>query len=388
METPASPVQEVSDPARGPETVTGEDRTRSFEILRLGARSVLNEQAWPQLRNLLLEDVNWPYVYAEARFHRVDQLLGKTLLSHFPESVPGDLSRVFEGRMKATALRSAFLIGELHRVTNLLQEDGIRSLPLKGAILSEMAYGDLRLRPFSDLDLVVRPDRFIAARDLLLNDRYEPFGSHALVRPAFRGLTMWLRRQFELKRGGGYFNLDLHAALMPPLYSFPISFDELYDRAEEIELGSELIRTFHPDDMLIILCFHGVKNQWRQLKHVCDIAEFVRRQSDLAWPMIVDNARRMRCTRIVYQGLYLARQMLDAPVLEQALTSLEHGAAHSAADRAIYRFAGRSVAPPPSVSDRFRDNLAVLDTPLHKARYIAVALVRRISALFEKDVTE
>ena len=71
-----------------------------------------------------------------------------------------------------------------------------------------------------------------------------------------------------------------------------------------------------PEDLLILLCVHGSKHAWEQLKWTCDVAELVRRRPTLDWSRILFQADEWGCRRIVLLGLGMANSFstLSCPV--------------------------------------------------------------------------
>jgi hypothetical protein len=73
--------------------------------------------------------------------------------------------------------------------------------------------------------------------------------------------------------------------------------------------------TVSPEQLLLILCLHnGGKHQWETLEWICDIAQLIGTREDLDWGMILDNAFRSRIERMLFLGLYLAKDMLGADI--------------------------------------------------------------------------
>ncbi|RXM21985.1 hypothetical protein EO238_26195, partial [Citrobacter sp. AAK_AS5] len=74
----------------------------------------------------------------------------------------------------------------LLRLQQLMESHGIRLVPIKGPVLARLAYGDVALRQFEDLDLIVRRPDLVCAVDLLERDG---FGlrelSNAVDRPRY-----------------------------------------------------------------------------------------------------------------------------------------------------------------------------------------------------------
>jgi hypothetical protein len=53
------------------------------------------------------------------------------------------------------AARNMKMTAELLRILDALKEAGIKAMPLKGPVLAQQLYGDVALRQFSDLDILV-----------------------------------------------------------------------------------------------------------------------------------------------------------------------------------------------------------------------------------------
>ena len=65
------------------------------------------------------------------------------------------------------AIHALYLTAELLRILRLLDAHAIRAVPLKGPALAQSLYGDLALREFCDLDVLVQETDLRKARGLL-----------------------------------------------------------------------------------------------------------------------------------------------------------------------------------------------------------------------------
>ena len=73
------------------------------------------------------------------------------------------------GRLFLLNVGSSFgLAKKLLEILALLDREGVRAIPFKGPTLAVKAYGDLTLRPFSDLDIFVPPGAAEAHRPVHL----------------------------------------------------------------------------------------------------------------------------------------------------------------------------------------------------------------------------
>ena len=73
------------------------------------------------------------------------------------------------------------------------------------------------------------------------------------------------------------------------------------------------------EDLLLILCMHGAKHMWSRLEWVCDVAELIRSEPGLDWDQVMDRAARLGSRRMLFLGINLAVDLLDAPVPGEVL---------------------------------------------------------------------
>src|SRR5438067_2363962 len=69
---------------------------------------------------------------------------------------PPSLLDPLRARAREIAARNLYATGELHRLLDVLADAGIAAMPWKGPALAAQLYGNLALRPFLDLDVLVR----------------------------------------------------------------------------------------------------------------------------------------------------------------------------------------------------------------------------------------
>jgi hypothetical protein len=80
-----------------------------------------------------------------------------------------------------------------------------------------------------------------------------------------------------------------------------------------VELGGTTLQTFSVEDTLLMLCVHGAKHFWERLIWLQDIAGLASSQS-IDWELSMRIAVALRSSRLLLLGLYLAKEMFDAPV--------------------------------------------------------------------------
>src|SRR3989442_3875618 len=72
-----------------------------------------------------------------------------------PDSVPAAIRGALREGFEANARRALRLTAELLRLHEQLASRGVTVIPYKGPVLAASVYGDLALRPFSDLEFLV-----------------------------------------------------------------------------------------------------------------------------------------------------------------------------------------------------------------------------------------
>jgi hypothetical protein len=307
-----------------------------------------------RVRSLVRRGIDWVYLRRMARPHGVVPLLYRNLRAACPDLVPGDVLNKFASYSDAVACANALMTAELVRLLNLCAAHGIQATPFKGPVLAALAYGDLSLREFSDLDILVHRREVLTLKNLLLTMGYrhaprsfinhhysteapDPAQDASFLNP-FR-----LNYDCVLDRFDRKVCVELHWALLPWYFSFPLDTDRLWDRLVTVSLGSTTVRHLPPEDLLLYLCVHGAKHGWDELKWVCDIAELVRSHPQMAWGSLMEHAGVLGSRRMLGVGLALARDLLQAPISEGVLKDIRA----DATIKALVRWAAHRLCRPP-----------------------------------------
>lgn len=274
------------------------------------------------------EDVDWGLVLREGLRNGVLALLHRLAQAQpglVPEVVAGDLERTYaEGRR-----RNLRLAAELVAVTQRLSHHGIATAPWKGPLLAERAYGDLAMRSFYDLDVLVRRTDISAARDVLLAAGYRP---EKPLSPLLQARYIAQQGELELIREVDGLRVELHWAAVPNYYAPPRDdrhLAEVWERLVAARVGRASVTALAMEDELEALCVHGSKHRWDRLMWIVDIAMVARSHPQLDWQALLDRAERHGTLRMVHLGLRLAMQVCraDLPPSVVAQVLADRGAA-------------------------------------------------------------
>jgi hypothetical protein len=269
------------------------------------------------------------------------------------------------------------LTEELLALLSELEANGIPAIAYKGPGLAAMLYGDLAMRQFNDLDIIVEEQLLDRAYAVLKSRGYQVWQNLACAAPQPDSLSNW---QTSLVSDDERVVVELHWSVSPDHF-FPIAPELLWTGLQRMRLGDVSVRSFTPETLLLILCLHGSIHLWERLGWVCDLAQLIRLIPDPGWANVVKGARRLRLTRPLLVGLLVAQKMLDIKLPEmicQAVTA--EPSLKRVAGRLVQETLAEHIQPaPPLRLKRLRFHLDMLDHPGDKARYLCHAMGRTAS---------
>lgn len=275
------------------------------------ARTKMTETDLAHARSHLSESFDWQAVFHYAQRHGIVSLINRHLKSIPPEYVPLEVLKKFNDFAHQNHLHSLYLSAVLCEVVKTFEGDNLPLLTFKGPALAVAAYGDVSLRQFGDLDVLVLPEDVKRARDLLIN---QLFAAAADLDDA--GWQKILQSEYHLcfLHAEHRCLLELHWRVLPRYFGFSFDTRDLWHRHIKLDVPGGTVRTLSNEDYLLVLCAHAAKHAWERLSWLCDVAEILRRDSSLDWDYLIYEARRLEGENYLRLGLILARQMLDAPL--------------------------------------------------------------------------
>lgn len=316
-----------------------------------------------------------------AEHHGVVALAARNLIE-YASTLPPEIGHSLAARYAANLRRNLWFAAELLRITKYFADNNLRAIPYKGPVLAQSAYGDLALRSFSDLDLLISPADFPRAKQVLAEIGYQP--SKPLT-PAVERL--WLRTGYERSFDGaaGKNLLELQWRLLPYFYAVDpgparLEFDDLWSRSHRIAIGDGEVSNamsvdpsnlpcLSPEDSLLALTLHAAKHLWTRLIWVADIAESLR-VPDLDLNRVIKRAHAAGISRILGVSFWLANHLLGAAIPATAqevidadpeITHLGHACADRLARGSTYDFES---------TEYFRQTGQLRERPSDRWRYL------------------
>jgi hypothetical protein len=277
------------------------------ELILHCTRTHTNSKREAAILDLLTRDIDWKYLFALLARNRITSLFYYNLNRLSQKSLDNDNRVYLKQYYNSTIKHNLLFKGELLKIVQLLQTHNIRSIPFKGPMLAETIYGNIALREFADLDILVDENDYPAARTLLLKAGYKPLYPTALQdqhrRPRRGHHERFMDNQNEVC-------LELHWQLAEK--SRYVLQEKIlpWNFVTQIDIEQTQVETFTSEFLLLYLCFHSAKHQWERLSWVCDIAELINNQPDLDWKLVYEMARKFHLRHLLTIGILVADDLL------------------------------------------------------------------------------
>jgi hypothetical protein len=265
------------------------------------------------------EALDWDRFLALAWRHWVMPLVYRHLLNSFAELVPPRHLQKIHDEYQHNSARNLLLVNELCGVLDDLESQGIAAIPYKGPALALQVYGDLKLRSFGDLDVLVRRRDAAHAGTLLTAHGYRP---HIHLSPVQEAMAAHSKCDRVYFREGRNVMLELHWAIVPRYFSIAIETEAVIADSANAEMCGRKVIVPSPEMLVLLLCVNGAKDLWKTLDPVCSINELVRRYPGLDWARVLTLGRSVSAIRILHVGLLLTHEIFDLPLPAWILASI------------------------------------------------------------------
>ena len=253
-----------------------------------------------------IRPLDWRRLIDLAEHHGVIPQVYRSL-SVLPDVALPDSLRQSQER---NARHTLWLTRELLRILKRLDSYGIFALPYKGAVLAEILYGNVTLRRFSDLDLLIHSSDLPRIKSAFAELGYQ------------RGIELAPREERDYLKSGYEYTFDskpgrnlveVQWRILPRFYSVDFDVEGFFTRAVPFTLGGMTLRTLCAEDLILVLCVHAAKHAWQQLSWLCDIAELAR-STQVDWNAVHQQAKHLGIQRMVAVSFFLAHKLLQKPL--------------------------------------------------------------------------
>jgi hypothetical protein len=307
--------QSVSPPvleAQRPSTFNPE-----FAFLLTCCASISDIERAKRIREIRWLD--WKRLIDLAEHHGVIPQIYRSLSAVGKVTVPDSLRQSHENNARQTL----WLTRELLHILEKLNAYGIAALPYKGPVLAELLHGNVTLRQFSDLDLLIPSSDLRRIKSALAELGYEP------------GIELTEREEHDYIKSGYEYTFDSEQSrnlvevqwrILPRFYSVDFDVDGFFQRSVPCTVSGTTLRTLSAEDLMLVLCVHAAKHAWQQLSWLYDIAELAR-SPQIDWNAVQQQARHLGIQRMVAVSFLLAHKLLETPLPDLVQTPSQKGLA-------------------------------------------------------------
>lgn len=263
-------------------------------------------------RELAGQVEDWQEMLALTRYHSLSSQL-HTALKESGDVVPQSIMESLQKRNRTLGLRNLRHSQQMHELAACFIENGIRALPYKGPVVTQVAHDDIAGRSFGDLDFLVAQDDLVRARKLLRAEGYEQMNYTDVAvdllvdDPVFR----W-GRELRFRSEEADLPVELRFQFIGGDRPGAAIFADLWRRRTDVEIAGRSVPALSPPDRALLLLVHGTKHGWRRLSWVYDIALLLRQ--DVDWETVLRRAEQYGWRDAVLLGLSVTSELTGLSV--------------------------------------------------------------------------
>ena len=300
-----------------PDSITDEQR-----FVLLASRPFVTKGVVKELAKFGESDFDWEFATRLAEKSAVYPLVYENLRLSENPFVPTHVLEFLRTMYIASHRRGLILTYELVKIIERLKDIGVDALSFKGPILATASYGDLKRRVFGDLDIVVPVEQAELTRKFLVDEEFREVDKFpSVVRSSWTSYVPFLHNPHGNANGyirdpssPDYLHIDLHWGLAPRFLKLDLPMKELWERKQVVQLVAGAVQTFSDEDTFLLLCLHGIKHAWNELRLFTDMAAFMQSHPRLNWDLIAQFARDAKIVNGIASALKLTEFIMSAPI--------------------------------------------------------------------------
>lgn len=240
-------------------------------------------------------------------------------MKNFDHSIPTEILNSMKLRNLDIIKQNMMMTSELIKVLKILEKNNIEAIPFKGAVLSQLAYGDVVYRQYVDLDILVKEEDLRKTFEILEENYYK-----ASLEKEFIFNKLFLDKNSDISFINQKNNLciELHWKLFRNKFSNGINNKDFFDLKNKLEINSYELYIFNNELLLVYLCMHGSKHRWERIEWITDIDRLLRNY-DIDLEIAYQIAKKYNCVKMLNLGLYINYKLYDTFIPQKYLNRLK-----------------------------------------------------------------
>ncbi|MDF2859199.1 MAG: Renal dipeptidase, partial [Neobacillus sp.] len=276
-----------------------------------------------------IKEIDWNLFLDLAMHHRIYPLIYPKLKKH--EWVPENVRNILDQQYRQNTFQMLHLSAEMEKISQIIAENHIRLLILKGPVLSADLYGEVSLRTCGDLDVLVpiydleRVDQLLSGQGYLKDDYIQ----------TVLGDWKWRHHHVTYFHPQKNIKIEIHWRLNPGPGKEP-HFDDLWERKRISSLTSTAVYYLGREDLFLFLASHGARHGWSRLRWLTDIDGILKQEID--WVKLIKRLKQYQYLHLGGQALILASQLLNSKLVEDSKPLFQGKRPKKLAQEAVFYF--------------------------------------------------
>jgi Uncharacterised nucleotidyltransferase len=274
-----------------------------------------------KIKLLIQKKINWKYVIEIASEHGLISFVYKGLQTVCPNQVPFFTLRKLEHLFWNNLQRNLLITGELTKIIKLLQKEEIKVFPYSGIIFEGMTYNDIGLYPLDKLDLVVQEKDFFKLQTILIQKGYES-ELELLSQSLITSVEDYNEYSYRFVHPKKKIYIEIYWLVTDKYSSLDIT-DYFWQKLEPSSILGVDTDTLPLEDYLLLHCMYADNYSWRKLIWPWDIAEIIRKKSDIDWDKLILVSDNLNSRQVLFTGLFLAHHLFGASLPDVIIQKIE-----------------------------------------------------------------
>ena len=265
----------------------------------------------------------WDTFAEAADRHRLSSLAyAKIKASDMAGTIPETVLQKLRQKYLATAYCNTVFYHQLNDLVEHLSRHKIPVMLLKGAHLAEFLYGDIALRPMSDIDIMVKEDHLSETVRVAMDAGFHFFVDRIPERekkgsdydygvmPDFKHFQVLIHPETKCL-------LEIHVSVVSRNCPIEVPVADLWAHARSENFYGNTVFVLSPEDLIIHLCLHAAYDHLFEfgISALYDIAVAIKCcKGNLDWDLMLDHSNGWGTNRCLWLTLYLTRKWLKTDI--------------------------------------------------------------------------
>lgn len=240
-------------------------------------------------------------------------------IKKFEDVIPSQIFSQMKSINMNIVKQNMLMTSELISVIKLLEENDIRAISFKGPILSQMAYEDITLRQYVDLDILVDEKDLEKSKKILIKNNYSPL---YLLDNYQEKILKNVVHDISFINKNNHINVELHWTLSSGEFFIDLEYLNYFNDIDTYKLQNKKINIFSNEKMFIYLCIHGYKHLWERIEWLVDI-EFLIEKNLIDIKEVLSLSEKIDANRIIHSTLIIIEKLFDNNEVKKITVNLK-----------------------------------------------------------------